>query len=443
MMRQKQCRQILFLAVAALVGAAADLRAQVGINDPRTMGTMPAQMRRDGKTDILVVSASASAGVDDNGGYEVADPREPEFQGRQVYSDVSTALSYNGFSAKQFGVQLFAVTGARYYDSIQQVLSTGENVGGNLAFPLWKTATVFVTGGFSYSPNYALALFPGLVPNPDSIVSQNDLALVQHPAYTSGLSAGIAQALGRRASVSMSYGMRRSDFVREEDPSLQSTYGQGMFRYRLTRNVGFHAGYARRVGEYNLITGERSQPIEDIDIGLDYNYNRGLSLTRRTTLSFGSGSSMSQVDGQRHFSVTGIVNLDQQLGRYSHLGFTYNRGVQLLEGFVKPAFTDTVSANAASAIGRRVQLAATASYSFGEVGLSPDSDYSTWNGTGRVSFAVTTQTLLYASYGYSTHNVGRGVELLTNVPYSLDRTQLRVGASVRVPMIRKRLIERK
>jgi len=43
--------------------------------------------------------------------------------------------------------------------------------------------------------------------------------------------------------VTLNYGVRRSDFVNTEDPSLQSTYGQGMFRYRMTRNVGFHIGH--------------------------------------------------------------------------------------------------------------------------------------------------------------------------------------------------------
>src|SRR5262249_28373564 len=152
-------------------------------------------------------------------------------------------------------LQLSATTGARYYSSLHQLLSNGESLGAAMAFPVTRRTSVAITSGFAYSPNYALAQFTDLVPNTESVVTTNDLALVRRPAYTSGITAALTQSFGTRASFMMNYGLHRSDFVNNEDPSLVAQSGYGMFRYRFSRNVGFHAGYGRRIGEYNLLNG--------------------------------------------------------------------------------------------------------------------------------------------------------------------------------------------
>jgi len=445
-MNRLRQHQLVVFAFAAAVAGIAGLRLDAQTQAPDQFFTMPGQpqtmtpSRRDGLTDVLALSATGGAGVEDNGQPVQGELRDPQFQGRQTYSDVSGAVVYNTVNASRFGLQLNATGGARYYDTLHEVLSNGESVGAATAFPLGRRTTVALTSGFSYSPNYALAQFTDLVPNTDAVVTANDLALVRRPAYTSGLTAALTESFGPKASFMMNYGLHRSDFVNNEDPSLVAQSGYAMFRYRFSRNVGFHAGYGRRVGEYNLLNDTQSAPIEDIDIGLDYNYNRGVSLSKKTTLSFGSGSSITEQDHRHHFTVTGTVNLDQAFTRYSHATLTYTRGVQLLEGFVEPVYSDSLTAAINGAIGARVHLATSASYSMGEVGLSGNNnDYRAWNTGGRMTVDLSRLSMLYVSYGFSSSDIGSGVQLVHDVPYTQRRHSLRVGASLRVPVIRRRV----
>jgi len=446
MIRVRPIQLFVFALAACLAGSASErlgAQTQMQMQSPAQL-KMQSPSRRDGKTDVLTVGVSGGAGVEDNGQPAPGEIRDPQFIGRQAYSELDTFLTYNAVNSSLFGVQLNAMTGLRYYGSVEEILSTGESIGGSLAFPLSRGTRVAVTSGFTYAPNYALASYTGLVPNTDSAVSTYDLSLLRRPAYTSGLSAAVTQSFGVRSSLSLNYGLRRSDFVNSVDPSLVSQSGSVMFRYLFNKNVGFHAGYGRRVGEYDLLTFTQSHPIEDIDLGLDYNYNRGVSLSRKTTLSFGSGSSITEQDQRRHFTVTGSVNLDQALGRYSHATLTYSRGVQLLEGFRDPVYSDTLTGSLNGALGQRVRVATSFVYSLGQVGLSgSNNDYDAWNGGGRITVDLSRMSMLYVAYAYSQSNIGNGVELLTAVPNAQHRHSLRVGASLHVPVIRKRVTERK
>ena len=84
--------------------------------------------------------------------------------------------------------------------------------------------------------------------------------------------------------------------------------------------------------------------IHDIDVGVDY--ARPLSLTRRTTLDFGTGSSvvtmptldLGQEAGATETQVrfVGDVGVTHEMGRTWRLRLGYNRGVGFAGG-VRPA----------------------------------------------------------------------------------------------------------
>src|SRR5436190_23225010 len=98
MMRQKQGRLVVFALAGSILGSAAETAAQ--IFDPRAQNPgMPAQVRRDGKSDVMVITASAGGGIDNNGDVQIGDVRDPEFQGRQAFSDLNAGITYSDLKA--------------------------------------------------------------------------------------------------------------------------------------------------------------------------------------------------------------------------------------------------------------------------------------------------------------------------------------------------------
>jgi hypothetical protein len=83
-----------------------------------------------------------------------------------------------------------------------------------------------------------------------------------------------------------------------------TAYGNGRFtsqganagvRWSLTRNLGLRTGYGYQTATYGV--DARTLGYHNIDVGVDY--NKALSFSRRTTLSFGTGTS-ALTDGPDH-----------------------------------------------------------------------------------------------------------------------------------------------
>ena len=191
--------------------------------------------------------------------------------------------------------------------------------------------------------------------------------------------------------------------------------------YRLTKYASFHAGYRRRLGQYDFTIRWCRMQRSKTTTSASTTTGRCRSARRaRTTLNFATGSSIYKDFDGRHYSATGSANLDHRFGRTGHLGLVYSRGVGLLEGLLAPVFTDSrdrdgrkrvVSTGAGVVVGRlclrhRRKIRQRGPGTATAPGPAPDSS----------SVGLTPRSALQAGYNYYQHDVGDAVQLLGRLP---------------------------
>ena len=126
--------------------------------------------------------------------------------------------------------------------------------------------------------------------------------------------------------------------------SLVQTLGKG-----LDLVLGYHysqAQYADGSAHQNHL----------IDAGV--NYNRALSFSRRTTLSFSTGTSRfakPNPAGRCGSAPPARSGSSHEIGRTWTATLSYDRGLRFTENWLEPLFTDSASAGLSGSMSRRVQ----------------------------------------------------------------------------------------
>jgi hypothetical protein len=218
-----------------------------------------------------------------------------------------------------------------------------------------------------------------------------------YKTYASG--ASISQQLFRRSTVTASYTYDVANFsglagdYRHQEGSLR--YSQG-----LTRNLGFHAGYS--YGEARFGDEPAAYRGRGYDLGLDY--NRSLSLTRRTQFGFTTG--VAAVDSNvalpvgfegTQYSATGAAWLNREIGRTWDAVVSYNRNVAFFESMRAPYFYDGLSVGLSGLISRRVGVRAMAGATYGDVGVTTGTHESNKFVTGIADTSLTIALSRYAA----------------------------------------------
>jgi hypothetical protein len=229
---------------------------------------------------------------------------------------------------------------------------------------------------------------------------------------------------------------------------LDQTVG-GRYRYRFSRFVGMRAGYGYRRATFDS-PDSRPSSNHIIDVGADAGYGRSYALTRRTTFSFSTDSSLfveesTDTGGDEAFDpktrvfVGGSVDLTHSMGRTWAARMGYRRGVRYEVGFDQPFLTNTAFGALSGLIAPRLDFSATASYTSGSVGFSgADNGFGTSSAVAGVRLAISRQLAAYAQYFYYHYNFGQGVTLPGFLRSQLDRQGATVGLTAWLPLIGSR-----
>lgn len=143
--------------------------------------------------------------------------------------------------------------------------------------------------------------------------------------------------------------------------------------YRLSRVLGLRVGYGEGIGRFSSdVEGEDAPRSRSIDAGLEF--EQALSLSRRTRLTFRSGSSGVSDNGQTRYWLTGAAAVTREIGRSWALSVGYDRKVDMQQTFRGATFSDSVVASFGGLIHRRLQFYSTASAAVGSVGLTRQGD---------------------------------------------------------------------
>jgi hypothetical protein len=385
----------------------------------------------------LVFSGSLGAGWDDNifvgsgerqGG--VQDPRRAR-SGR--YGVGSAGLSYGWARERvQFGAS--ATTTTRYYPgTLDDFLSSHA---GSARFSMQVRRGTRLTAGQSiaYQPRNLLDLFAGLDGDDTGLVpvADEDAAVGVQQYRTLGTGARLSHShqLGRRSSVDVSYGYQHRQ-ISWSDRRYGRHSVSGGYRRDLSQGLSLRIGYGFNDTRHY---GADVEPLRTHNIDGGVNYNRALSFSRRTTLSFATGSRAVNNAGRTRFRATGSARLTHQIGRTWSTWVAYNRDVGFIDAFDQPFDYDAATGGIGGMLNRRVQFSGSARASYGRIGFAGGRRFDTWSGTAGLNFLLTRLVSAGASYVFHTYTFGEDVVLPPDMSRSLHRHGVRGTVSLSAPL---------
>jgi hypothetical protein len=411
----------------------------------------------------LVLSGSLFGAYDDNVLAELTggNVRDWRLQRSGVYGGAHAALNY-AIARDGERISFGAQTGGqlRYYRNADlSNVAPHYHAGANLRIALSRSTSLTGTHQFTYSRHYRLFLPPtgvdGVTDDP-SILANPDVDLLQLPALRNSTQVALSQNIGRRASLSVGYGLRAVDFLEDAGSDLsdeaasnhqlkdyrsQSLTARFQYSRPLTAHATVNLGYGIRTSDSRSVTGE--PPIlHHVTAGVSY--SRALSFSRRTSVSFSTGSAVAMSDqlnrpeaaSRAQLRVIGNAALIHDLGRTWTARVSYHRGFTFQEGFDEPYFTDGVSAGLAGLVTRRLSFSAMGAWALSELDRPGRTGHTTFMGTAQSTYALHSLFALYAQYLYYTFDFGAEVPLDPRFPRALDRSGVRAGITASVPLLR-------
>lgn len=363
---------------------------------------------------------------------EVTDGGTSGFATAGPHADADAMLTYQ----RRAGLATFGLNGRSVVRRAQSTLTPMRQQGGFDVAVLGQRQQFRASQSVSYSPYYQFGGLTDIAPTPlaEAAQSHGDFANADLAAIASTTDMDWSWTISRRVALSASYNLRRTTFGRSELDMTSQNVGARLTR-RIARYVSLRTGYTYRVAG-SAFAASRAPRDHDLDVGVDY--SRPVSISKRTTLSFGSGSSLTPQDQGMTFHLTGDAALTRLIGRTWNARIGLNRNVHLLEGFAQPLLANAINATVGGALQRRVSFSSSASLSTGTVGLNAGSGngYLNWSTGAGLSVSIGRRGAFDAQYFFAGDRFDSGVALPPGLPNRQRRRQgIRVGFTWRAPLL--------
>lgn len=304
--------------------------------------------------------------------------------------------------------QLSANAGAsvRRFSLQDDGLRPGYSGALDISGPLGRRTTWSLTQSLGYGPTNVLPFFgvaqldrsTPAVPVVDYSVSTVD----RLTAYSRG---SLTHSISRRGSLTFSGGVEYADGPGFEDdsrarPSFRRWNGAGRYSYQASRYALWYAGYGlthndvTRTSEFGL-----SPNLHTIDAGLAY--DRPLSFSRRTRVSFQVGSTVVQSASsrRREWRASGNAGLQHQIGRTWEAQLFYLRDSRYVPAFADPILNDALTAQIGGRLTLKQSISFLGNYSTGSVGVANgDNGYHGVSTSATYRYAFLQQMAVYVEY---------------------------------------------
>jgi len=276
-----------------------------------------------------------------------------------------------GYSVARDTVQASANAGAttQYYPDMQDPSMNSFSAGMQVSWQAAKRTSLSTSNQYTYQPNSMRSFFGVPVDSerpPDTSDSLN-YAINGTSSSDWRTSVDFSQALSQKLSASLGYTFFAVDYAAQ-----QTNYAAhsilGRLTYQVSKSLSVHGGYGRTTTDYSDDSLDGRYGGRTIDAGVDF--GKALSLTRRTSLEFGTGVSGVNNYGDTRYFFTGNVALTHELGRSWTMTVGARRAADFYQTFGDPVISSSANAGVSGLLNRRVQVGAQGGWSSGTVGVS-------------------------------------------------------------------------
>jgi hypothetical protein len=370
-----------------------------------------------------------------------------------TFEDGSASLFYS-FSGHRLSFGASAGTSANYFASFRaHPLTVSDSGGMTAAWNVTSRTALSASLAAQYGPFYTLPGVP-VVPvapvNPGTagqtgpagqtlgqtlVLDSGSALLIQDNLNVTG---GLAftHAITRRLSVALNY---NDTIVTSPSHTLNlsvRSYGGGI-NYSLAQGLSANLLYTESTGRF----GAGQNPTTSRGLSGGLTFNRSLSITRRTTLSFTSGlagySNAAVLNGRAQYFLSVQAALARQIGRTWTATLAYNRSASFLQTFLQPVFSDALTAGVGGRLSRRVQVQSSIGATDGTVGLvgSAANQFRTYFASAGVRVDASRTVSVGANYAYYRFRFGGGVQLPPGLSSQNDRQSAQVYVSLWAPLM--------
>jgi hypothetical protein len=382
----------------------------------------------------LTATGSVSGGYDDN---ILADAtqRTNQFRNGQqgTLGQFAGNLNYS-LSGDRGSLEAGAGSSLRYYPSLDDPYFDTYNasVGGD--WVIVKDKPHFsVNSEVGYQPfTFLNDLTPGFgstTPVIEPLVAPDvDFVPIASQYFTYDAGANLDMRVTRRTTVSTGYTYHAAD--RSERKTWRQTGSLGT-TFDMNRDLSLHMFYRYTEGHYSSRVTRTHSP----DIGLDFHH--ALSLTRRTSVTFGVGTEAYVVRDRTNYRLTGNVQLSHEIGRSWTTEGSYQRGTFFSDTLPEPVFGDTGHVSLSGLVTRRINFDASANATVGSSGFSTQQKFDSYRGTVTLSTALNRYLNVGVDYSYYRYKFDQGFELDAGVPRNTNRQSVRAHLSVWAPLMNR------
>jgi hypothetical protein len=371
---------------------------------------------------VFTISAATAAGYDTD---ITSRSRNPNADTDAAHTGAQLLLNFS----KRTEERNFYFAGRseyRRYFAEQPINATMYSAASGVSAPLGRRVSFNAAAVAMYSPRFFFSVLPATSDLPSEQLPALDYGITARDTVSYQTRGGLRFVLSPKSDISLSASHGR--FLDSEDQyGLKTNVFSGEYTRTLTRYARLYLGYSEHQGYYELNNQRSVRRMRTIDAGI--NYSRPLSLSRRTTFSFSTGSTAFDRNGRTVYNVIGNARLNHQLARFWNLGVAYSRRVGFLGGFDEPILADAVSIQLGGALGPRALLSANAGYTNGAIGVTTlqDTDHRAIRANVRTDIPITRRRLsAFVHYFYYRYRFGEAV----NLPIGIDRELARHGARV-------------
>jgi hypothetical protein len=344
----------------------------------------------------------------------------------QFYSGLTTGLSYrrktrtatlNGGLSN--ALRVYPLTG----------VTTTEHSGyGSMELRASRRTLVRAATALLYTPYHQILGLPVTTEG----TSGSDAAVATNASTTLTGGAAVVRQLGRRGLLTAGYDGRVTTYTSGERGPISHQAGAA-YTYE------FAKGLALRVGDgVRMLRAGTGDAIVAQDIALGIDVNRSLTESRRTSVTFTTGSSITSNESGRQFVATGSATLAHRLGRSWQAAVNFDRGLQVADLLPRPFVGNSTGFTLGGFVGRRTSMRVRGSYAFGDFDLNGSSSrYVSYLAEARGAVALGRHFQLYVEHLYYQHRFPEGMPLPSDVPFRRVQHGTRFGLDIWAPLMGK------